>query len=150
MKIKKIINSDKNLIKQCDKLFIDFLESESKYDDNYLQRKDIKSFMDDLNDKNNILYSAIEDEKVIGFLFGYIKKLKAEINPVAHLCFLYVDPKYRNKKIATNLINIFLKEIKSRNINNIDVKVYSNNREALKLYKNLGFDPFLENLRKEV
>lgn len=115
-----------------------------------MQRKDIKSFLDDLNDENNILYSAIEDEKVVGFLFGCIKKLKSEIDPVAHLCFLYVNPKYRNKKIATNLINIFLKEIKSRNIKNIDVKVYLNNIEALKLYKKLGFDPFLENLRKKL
>lgn len=150
MKIKKIINSDKSLVEQCDKLFIHFLESESKYDDNYLERKDIKSFLDDLDDKNNILYSAIEDGKVVGFLFGYIKKLKAEINPVAHLCFLYVDPKYRNKKIATNMINAFLQEIKLMDIKNIDVKVYFNNEKALNLYKKLGFDPFLENLRKKI
>ena len=133
MKIKKIIKSDKNLVEQCDKLFIDFLKSESKYDDNYLERKQLKSFLDDLNDENNILYSAIEDEIVVGFLFGYINKLKSEINPVAHLCFLYVDLKYRNKKIVTNMINVFLKEIKLRDIKNIDVKVYSNNIEALKL-----------------
>lgn len=150
MEIVKLKTTDLTYIDQCDLLFKNFIKSELKYDNNLAYRDDFKSFKNDLTDIKNFLYSAIENNTVIGFLYCYINKSKSELNDVAHLGFLYVNEEYRNKKIATKLIETFINEIKLLGIKNIDVKVYNNNVIANKLYKKFGFDDLWINLRKEL
>lgn len=72
---------------------------------------DIGSFLDDVKNKNQYLYAAINNNRVIGFLFGYINKSKNEFEEVAHIIFLYVDKDYSENGVATTLIEEFLKEI---------------------------------------
>ena len=109
-----------------------------------------KDFTDsnDLEDEKKVIYVAIENDCVQGFLYGYLSKSKNEKEEVAHLCFLYVDEEHRNKNIATNLVRSFLEYIDSLNIKIVDLKVYNENKIALKLYEKFSFKPLWSNLRK--
>ena len=117
MDIQRLTIGNLELIKQCDNMFIDFLDSEEKYDENYLKREKINSFANDLNSENNLLFVAKEQEKAVVFLYGYIEKRNSAKLPVAHLSFLYVNSEYRNRKIATQLIENFLEYLKYRYTN---------------------------------
>ena len=150
MNIQKLTIHDRELIRQCDDMFIDFLDSEGKYDENYLKREKINSFENDLNNENNVLFVAKEQEKSIGFLYGYIEKRNAAKLPVSHLSFLYVNGEHRNKKIATKLIDTFFEYLKSIDIQIVEVKSYDNNIAAKKLYEKYGFSVLWCNYRKNI
>jgi len=150
MEIQKLTIEDKKLVEQCDKLLIKFLKEETVYDNNLAIIDNINSLSNDLINENNILLVAKENEKVLGFLFGFIDKNKKSVQEVAHLSFLYVETEYRNKKIATNLIDEFVLLIKNLGIEIIEVKCFKNNEIANKLYKKYGFDILWSNYRKRI
>ena len=150
MDIQKLTVQNVELINQCDDMFIEFLDSEGKYDENYLKRKKTNSFIKDLEDNNNILLVAKEEENVIGFLYGYIEQRKGSKLPVAHLAFLYVDEQHRNKGVATSLIDNFLDQLKNSGIEIVEVKSFVNNVAAKSLYQKYGFDTLWLNYRKKL
>ena len=150
MDIKKLTIQDTELINQCDNMFKDFLDSEGKYDENYLKRENLNSFASDLNNINTILMVAKESNETIGFLYGYIDLKKGTKLPVANLSFLYVKSEHRNKKVATNLIDAFFEELKANNIKIVEVKSFENNIAAKKLYSKYGFDVLWSNYRKNI
>ena len=150
MIVKKLTITDKDLVEKCDRLFLKFLDSEGKYDDNYLKREQVDSFINDLYNQNNILLAATDKDIVLGFLFGFIEKKKSGKLPIAHLSFVYIDKEHRNKKIGTNLINSFLLELKNMNIEIVEVKCFENNEIARKLYIIFGFNVLWSNYRKKI
>ncbi len=150
MNIKKLTIKDKEDITKVDNLFKKFLISESKYDVNYKIREDLKSFEKDLNNENNILIVCKNENDVVAFLFGYINQTKNEISKVAHLAFIYVEENFRNKKIASNLIDEFLSELKSKDIKFANVNTFYNNESAKRLYEKFGFTVNYINYKKEI
>lgn len=147
MEIEKVTDANKQYIKYCDKLFEEFLESEQKYDTNVASFIP-KSFENDIYKDNVIMYIAKAQDEVIAFLYGFIQDTGKIKLPIAHLTFIYVVEKYRNKKVATDLINSFCQEIKDKNIEIIEVKSFNQNEAANKLYEKLGFKPLWTNYRK--
>ena len=97
MEIQRLTSNDKELVKQCDKLLIKLFKEESVYDDK------LNTLICDLESKNNILLVAKENNNVLGFLFGFVKKNKMSKKAVANLSYIYVESNYRNNKIATKL-----------------------------------------------
>lgn len=148
MNIQKLTFENKELVKECDKLFFKFLESEKKYDENYKDPEKINSFINDLLDENKILLIAIEKNNVLGFLYGFIENKENLKSPIGNICFLYVDNEYRNKKIATTLIDYFFNELKKMNIEIVEVKSFENNEAAKALYLKYDFKPVLIKYRK--
>lgn len=148
MDIQKLTFEDKELIEECDKLFLKFLESEKTYDENYKTKETVNSFINDLLDENKILLAATENNNVLGFLYGFIENKISFLKPVGNICFLYVDDGYRNRKIATNLIDNFLNELKKLNIEIVEVKAFENNDAAKAIYLKYDFKPLLINYRK--
>jgi ribosomal protein S18 acetylase RimI-like enzyme len=148
MNIQKLTFENKELVEECDKLLLKFLESEKKYDENYKEKEKNNSFLNDLLDENKILLVAIEKNNVLGFIYGLIENKTSLKLPVGHICFLYVDNEYRNKKIATSLIDAFLNELKKSNIEIVEVKSFENNEAAKALYIKYNFKPLWTNYRK--
>ncbi len=140
MKIKKLDKIDLDYIKECDKLFVKFMQSESKFDTNAIVLNEYGSFLKDLEEENKYMYVCIEDEKVVAFLYVYTQKNKLMKEEVAHFTYLFVEEEYRGKGIATNLLKTAIKDFK-----NIQLNVFSNNTLAVKLYEKLGFKPFYTN-----
>ena len=73
-----------------------------------------------------------ENNKVIAYLDFSIIYEKVEIND------LFVEEKYRNKKIASCLLEHMIKEV--GNVENITLEVRVDNAIAINLYKKFGFE----------
>ena len=149
MIVKLLKIEDKNYINQCDELLIKLLNEEKKYDNNYKKNNNLKSFEKDLKKENNFLIVTIDNEKVVGFLFGYVNYEKSnQKNAVANLSFIYVDEEYRNKKIGSSLIEYYINLLKNKNIRFVEVKCFNDNIYAKKLYKKYEFGVLWQNYRK--
>lgn len=127
----------------------------------------IRAFRD--SDKKILINFLLESAKIswpkkkfnLKYLISNIKKQKimiAEIkgNPVGLICFsikntaigkygkikhLYVRPEHRRKHIASMLLKIAEKEIKSKKVKTIRLVVTNTNRPGLSFSKKLGFRP---------
>lgn len=150
MQIQRLNIDDKGLVKQCDKLMLKFLDGEAIYDENFLKRDKLNSFINDIDNENNILLVANQNETVLGFLYGYIEKANNNIQEVAHLGYIYVEKEYRNNKLATMLIDEFISQIKNKGIEFIEVKCFKNNEIANSLYTKYGFNVLWSNYRKRI
>ena len=80
------------------------------------------------------LYVYEFDKKVVAFINYSIIYDRAELN------YLYVDREYRGKKIATELMEFFIVDIIDNNCLNATLEVSEKNVNAIKLYKNFGFE----------
>lgn len=121
--IRKIINSDINIINDIG----------LNYDKSFLQHYDLKAYLDDPVYVINIY----EDNNIVK---GFIIATKLYEN--VEILLVYVDEKYRNSGIATELIN----NLSTLNSENILLEVSKDNIPAISLYNKLGFSEF--NIRK--
>lgn len=147
---KRIGNDDKKLIIECDKLLQKLIMEDSKYDNNYNTNIKLNSLEEDLKNINNYIIVALNNNNVIGFIYGNITNKKYEKETTAKLLFLYVLEEYRNQNIGKSLINKLNQLLKEDDIKYLDVQVYSKNKKAINLYNNLEFNDYTLNLRKEI
>ncbi|MCM1370823.1 MAG: GNAT family N-acetyltransferase [Clostridium sp.] len=76
-------------------------------------------------------YGYYIDNNLVGFINFSIIYDRAELN------YIFTNEHFRNKKIATNLINKMLSEC--MNLKNITLEVSIDNTKALNLYNKFGF-----------
>ena len=148
--IKRLNYEDKNLIYECDSLLKKLVIEDSKYDNNYNVDIKLNSMEEDTKSENNYILAALQNNKVVGFIYSSISNKKYEKSLTAKILFLYVLEEYRNKKIGSSLINELVKHLNEKNIKYLDVQVYSNNKNAINLYNKLFFNNYTFNLRKEI
>ena len=90
--------------------------------------------MDDI--RNNIdseNWVFVQDEKVVGYIFGWI------IQNEFHLHNIAVHPNYLRKKIGQKLINHIISRVADQKVNVILLEVSVHNFSAQKCYQSLGF-----------
>lgn len=128
------------------------IRDEKKYDSNINELCVVKNFYENiiLNDSNIILV-AVANNKVVGYLFGYIANMgDSYIDKISNIDALYIEENYRHNGIATSLIN----EFKLWSINNdakyMEVKVLNSNTDAFKLYNKEGFEEFKSILHSKI
>lgn len=98
----------------------------SKFDKVYDLKK---MFMQDYNK----IYIATDHEKVVGMLMAIVLYDTCEIENIIVL------EEYRNRKIATNLIDYLISEF-SDSIKIITLEVAIDNQKAINLYKKFGLE----------
>ena len=104
-----------------------------------------------IEDPSKLIIVAEENKKIIGYLYGIIKPNDETYKYIiAKLDALYIDSNFRNKGIATSLIEYFKKWTKTQNVNKIEVNVWSNNTKAKSLYEKNGFQTTSETLTMDV
>ena len=77
---------------------------------------------------------AIVNEEIVGTI-----SLENIGNKKGLLKSLYVAIEYRNRKIATNLMDILLNFAKKKGYTSIELDTYEKFQEAIKLYEKMGF-----------
>ena len=92
-----------------------------------------------LEDKYSKVLVYEEDDMVVGFITA------TDLKETCDILSLVVDPKYRNKMVATNLLDYLISEL-DENLKLITLEVASKNIAAIKLYEKLGFE--VVNVRK--
>lgn len=85
----------------------------------------------DLNPFEKIL--VYKKEKILGFISYSMIYERAELN------YLFVLPEFRNKKIASFLMEAMFSDLQKNNVDNITLEVKENNESAIKLYFKYGF-----------
>lgn len=86
-----------------------------------------------LNEEYSRIYVYEEDKKIVGFIHATV------LYETIDIVNIVVDPKYRRKKIASNLFDYLLSEAPS-SISLITLEVNEENKEAISFYKKFGFD----------
>jgi len=96
----------------------------------------------------HIIVAAI-DEEIIGSGYALIKNSVPYMKPAkyAYLGFMYVSPKFRGKGINGKIIDNLIDWAKGRNLTEIQLDVYAENKSALNAYKKRKFKPDLLKMR---
>jgi len=90
----------------------------------------IEDIEDNIDSENWVF---IKDEKVVGYIFGWIMQNEYHLHNIA------VHPKYLRKNIGGKLINHIITRVADRQVNVILLEVSVNNVSARKCYQSLGF-----------
>lgn len=85
------------------------------------------------NEEFNRIYVAEDNDKVIGMLMVVVLYETCEILNIV------VDKDYRDKKIASNLLDNLISEL-DESVEMITLEVAVNNEPAINLYKKFGFE----------
>lgn len=96
---------------------------------------------DIVEQEKDFAYIVYKETKPIGFIVAYIneKRNEQEEKKVIYIEQIAVHNNYRNKGVATKLINYICGLGKSKGMNIARLHVYSTNLAAYKLYEKLGF-----------
>lgn len=95
-------------------------------------------------DENRLLYICKDNDVIVAYIYVYLD------NTLAVIDALYVSDNYRNKGIATKLIEYAISWTKNKNCKSIDISVINTNTNAKKLYEKFGFKTYKEVKRLEI
>ena len=121
------------------------IKDEQQYDENIKDSFVVESYYENLYN-DNYLYFAYADEKIVGYLYGFIIENELNNKKSAKLDALFILPEYRNMKIASLLIDNFKNWCHESNAKYIMVNAWSDNLAAKHLYMKHGFIPKKEEL----
>ena len=99
------------------------------------ERADIGKFTEKILEKAIILQATVDDE-LVGLSSFYAND---KINLISHWTFLAVNPLYKNRGIASQLIDEMLSILKKERMLSIEVRTDTVNEAARSLYEKLGF-----------
>lgn len=140
------------------KLYFQFWESHRKVDpllefekkltlenQTKVARKNIKK-------KNNFIFVAVKDRKIIGFIEFLIKKNESgfKVKKYGYLNLATTHKDYRRKGIAKALTKACLGFLKKKRIKYVKTNVYNVNEVAMKTWIKQGFKPQSAFLIKEL
>ena len=134
-----------------DKLLTLLVQDERKYDDTISSTFILIDYHKNyLKNKNNICYVYEDNNEIVAYIDGKIVNDGAEVVDTFKINALYVLDDYRNKGIATNLIETIINDAKNRGITNFEIGVMSENYNAKKLYEKFGFVTYKEIQRLKI
>ena len=81
----------------------------------------------------NKIFVAVEGKKIIGFLMAIV------LYDTCEIINIIVKEEYRNKKIATSMIDYLISEF-SDSIKTLTLEVATDNEKAINLYKKFGLE----------
>lgn len=138
--------------KDANNLLTLLIRDEKQYDPSINENCVISRFYEDMisNDSNILLVAEI-DNKIIGYLYGYIvDNGNTYLDKVSKLDALYITKEYRKNKIATKLINEFKSWSLNHGVKYIELQVLNDNTSAVNLYKKEGFRSFKSTLINKI
>jgi len=149
--IKKVSCKEEAL--ECNRLLTMLIKYEKEFDPDTNENFVVTDWFENIYYKDDYaIYIALEDNKIVGYT--YIKIRELDFTSIkreeAIIDGLYVLEEYRNKKIATNLINEAKKWCKDKNVDTISLNVLADNAIARKLYYKLGFNDFSITLKTRI
>ncbi len=106
------------------------------------KKRNLKKEFYDLLKERNFFRFAIEDGKVIGYIYGVIKKVSENEKSwkrMGDLNSIIVIKNYRKKGIAKKLVDKFFKWLKSKKITYVEASCNIKNQAVIKFNKRLGF-----------
>ena len=102
-----------------------------------------------INRPDALVLVVVVDNKLVGSGYALIKKSEPYKHPdyFAYLGFMYIAPEQRGKGLNGTLIKELIQWAKKRDIHEVQLDVYAENKSALSAYSKLGFKPDLLKMR---
>lgn len=106
-------------------------------------KNQIKAARRNIRKRNNYIFVAEKNGRVIGFIEFFIKNNEDcfKIRKYGYLNSATTHQDYRGKGVAKALTKTCLEFLKEKRIKYIKTNVYNINKVAMKTWKNLGFKP---------
>lgn len=137
MNIKIVTNEEE--AKKADELLTKLIHFESNFNKNINPNYIVHNhFKCNIND-NTCLAIAIQNNEIVGFIFGFIIESNAYLNKIGKIEALFVENQYRGQHIGTELIIYFKKWAKIKGVDIFEIEVLSSNKNAVDIYKKNGF-----------
>lgn len=137
MEIRAALLSDAVVL---DELLTLLIHHEKQWDQNIDENFTVTdNYINTIGQDGYLSFVAEENGDVIGYVYGFIYQPPMFMKPVALLDALYVREGYRGKGYATALVNAFQTEAVREGVSAIELKVMSENLQALKLYSHIKF-----------
>lgn len=124
----------------CNDLLTKLINDETKYDENLKNNIIINNYYNKLNE-NSVIYIAFINNKVVGYIYGYVTEDILVKEKTAKLDALYVIEEYRGNKIASKLIEEYKNWCFSKEVKYIEVTAWNDNIDATKIYLKQDFIP---------
>lgn len=124
--------------KQIKSYLIDVLMENKIENTNQKVEEIYQNMKEYIQDGTAIIIGAIQEEKLNGFIWGYLRKSDEKAR--AHINYFVVNKDIRGQGIGQGLIREFYKEIEEKNINEIELMVTCSNKRAMNFYEKQGFN----------
>ena len=131
---------DQENARVCNDLLTKLIKDETKYDENLKNNIIINNYYNKLNE-NSVIYIAFINNKVVGYIYGYVTEDIFVKEKTAKLDALYVIEEYRGNKIASKLIEEYKNWCFSKDVKYIEVTAWNDNIDATKIYLKQDFIP---------
>ncbi len=95
--------------------------------------------INELYEDDDTILLVIETDKVIGCGFAQVRFNTERNEDYGYLGLMFVEEEYRGQGIAKKLLTNLTDHLKNKNIKDIRLKVYSENKQAIKAYEKFGF-----------
>ena len=121
----------KPTIKDADKLdnlLTKLILDERNYDPNVELVKVKDFYINYIEDPTKYFQLCEDNNNIVGYIYCILD------NDTSKIDALFIDELYRNKKIATTLIDNFINYCKNNNIKEVTINVLENNIKAKNLY----------------
>lgn len=131
-------------------------ETEQPFDQNikagYFQTESgQKELLKGMKSRKSIFLVAVIDEKVVGFIYGYVSDQQdSVVEKVAYASLLCVDKSNRKKGIGTKLMDEFTNLVKEKGAGYIKLNAFADNIPAVELYHKKGFELYSVFYRKKI
>ena len=119
-----------------------YLKLEKTNVDEKCKREFIKDLPGDLKKRNDIILVAVVDNQIVGWIISHFYRWKWSDKPplVCKIGNITILKKFKRKGIAMKLMRKVEKEAKKRNAKYIYLGVWTNNKPAYNLYKNMKYE----------
>ncbi|MAG07957.1 hypothetical protein CMO89_00635 [Candidatus Woesearchaeota archaeon] len=127
----------------------DAMDEADKLDEPNFKEKMIEELKEFIQKDNNLLLTATEDGKIIGYIRGIIKTRHPEfkIKKEGYIQECYINQEHRNKGIGKSLAKQILKWFNENSITFITVSIYHSDIEANDFWKKIGFIEYNKTLK---
>jgi ribosomal protein S18 acetylase RimI-like enzyme len=158
MKIRRFRKEDAGAVSELLNEFLDY--TKKSYSGHVLdidgfmdskKQKIIKKFMDWFINQKHKRLLVVEDEHIVGYIFGYVEKIPdKKMTKAGHIGSFFVSNKYRRKGVGKELYNSLVDWFREQKCDHLEIDVHHGNTKTLSMYKRWGFKETLIKLKKKL
>ena len=110
------------------------------HEENVMRQRDFVTKL--MNEDSGQVLVASEGKELVGYVLfqNEVKPPLEMTHKISYVADLYVKPSHRRRGIGEQLLRSCLDKLKSRGTTHVQLRVWKPNKQAIALYRKLGFN----------